>query len=505
MTDDATPLAFEHTPSRHRIRRAAVSVANAVTDGPSAVGVFVPSSGPVPRELGLDRAALTASGLEGKPGQTLTVPTSTGPMMVAVGVGDGAQVDAAELRNAAGAFARAAASHERLAVLLEEIASISAESAAQAVTEGVLLARYQFDILKSDSKAKPVRELTLIGADVEALNTGLERGVALAGATALARDLANTPHNYLTASRMAEIAGALGAELGFQVEVFDETQMAEMGIGGLLGVNAGSAEPPRLIKLSYSPTEAKGRLGMVGKGIMYDSGGLALKPGDAVHAAMKNDMSGAGAILAAVAALAETGARTAVTGYLMCTDSMPSSTAMAMGDVITIRGGTTIEVVNTDAEGRLVMADGLVLAREDGHDAIIDIATLTGACMRALGTEIAGVFGNNQGLVDQISAAGELTDEPVWQLPLYKGYRKQLDSPVADMKNLGYGEGGAITAALFLEEFVDDVPWAHIDMAGTALSTDGRPWHTPGCTGFGARLLVELATSFSAPADGGTR
>jgi leucyl aminopeptidase len=168
-----------------------------------------------------------------------------------------------------------------------------------------------------------------------------------------------------------------------------------------------------------------------------------------------------------------------------------------MGDVITIRGGTTIEVVNTDAEGRLVMADGLVLAREQAPDAIVDIATLTGASMRALGTEVASVFGNDQALVEQIKAAADETDEPVWQMPLYRGYRKQLDSPIADMKNLGYGEGGAITAALFLVEFVGDIPWAHIDIAGTAVSTDGRPWHTPGCTGFGARLLVELADGFT--------
>jgi leucyl aminopeptidase len=207
-------------------------------------------------------------------------------------------------------------------------------------------------------------------------------------------------------------------------------------------------------------------------------------------------MSGSGAILAAVAALAELGSTTAVTGYLMCTDSMPSGSAMAMGDVITIRGGTTIEVVNTDAEGRLVMADGLVLAREQAPDAIVDIATLTGASMRALGTEVASVFSNDQALADQVKAAAEATDEPVWQMPLYRGYRKQLDSPIADMKNLGYGEGGAITAALFLEEFVGGIPWAHIDIAGTAVSTDGRPWHAPGCTGFGARLLVELAHNF---------
>ncbi len=502
---DETPLALQHTPSRHSSRRASVAAAGTAIEGATAIGVLVPSTGAVPPEVGLDRAALTAAGFAAGPGSTLAVPSASGPLKVAVGVGDPARLDAAALRDAAAAFARAAASHERLAVMLTETGQVSAQDAAQAVTEGVLLARYRYDVLRSDSKATAVHELTLIGADPAPLDSGLNRGVALAGATALARDLANTPHNFLTASRMGDIAVALGDELGFDVEVFDEVAMAEMGIGGILGVNAGSAEPPRLIKLTYAPDQSTGRLAMVGKGIMYDSGGLALKPGDAVHAAMKNDMSGAAAILAAVAALAETGARTSVTGYLMCTDSMPSGTAMAMGDVITIRGGTTIEVVNTDAEGRLVMADGLVLAREDGHDAIIDIATLTGACMRALGTEVAGVFGNDQGLVDQIKAAGDLTDEPVWQLPLYQGYRKQLESPVADMKNLGYGEGGAITAALFLQEFVDGVPWAHIDIAGTAQSADGRPWHTPGCTGFGARLLVELATSFSAPSNGGTR
>ncbi len=403
---DETPMALQHTPSRHISRRAAVAAAGAAAEGATAVGVLVPSNGTVPAEIGLDRAALSASGFEGAAGSTLTVPSASGPMMVAVGVGDPARLDTAALRDAAAAFARAAAGHERLAVVLTEIGSVAAEEAAQAVTEGVLLARYRYDVLRSESKAKPVSELTLLGADPAALNDGINRGVALAGATALARDLANTPHNFLSASRMADIAVALGAELGFDVEVFDEVAMAEMGIGGILGVNAGSAEPPRLIKLTYAPDGSTGRLAMVGKGIMYDSGGLALKPGDAVHAAMKNDMSGAAAILAAVAALAETGATTSVTGYLMCTDSMPSSTAMAMGDVITIRGGTTIEVVNTDAEGRLVMADGLVLAREDGHDAIIDIATLTGACMRALGTEVAGVFGNDQALVDQIQDRG---------------------------------------------------------------------------------------------------
>ena len=197
--------------------------------------------------------------------------------------------------------------------------------------------------------------------------------------------------------------------------------------------------------------------------------------------------------------LAELGCPAQVTGFLCCTDNMPSGTALALGDVITMRGGTTVEVINTDAEGRLVMADGLVLSTEEPNDAIVDIATLTGACMRALGTQVAGVMGNDEGLVDQIRAAADSTDEPVWQLPLDKRYRKELDSTVADLRNLGGANAGAITAALFLAEFVGDVPWAHIDIAGTAQSTGEAGWQTAGCTGFGARLLVELAVHFSAP------
>jgi leucyl aminopeptidase len=213
-------------------------------------------------------------------------------------------------------------------------------------------------------------------------------------------------------------------------------------------------------------------------------------------------MSGAAAILAAMSVLSELGCTSAVTGYLMCTDNMPSGTAMALGDVITMRGGTTVEVINTDAEGRLVMADALVLATEEPTDAIIDIATLTGACMRALGTQVAGVMGNRQELVDQVRAAADATDEPVWQLPLEPRYRKELDSKVADLKNLGGANAGAITAGLFLAEFVGDVPWAHLDIAGTAQSAQDAGWQTAGCSGFGARLLVRLAMDFTAPANG---
>jgi leucyl aminopeptidase len=219
--------------------------------------------------------------------------------------------------------------------------------------------------------------------------------------------------------------------------------------------------------LRFTPEDAEGHLALVGKGIMYDSGGINLKPSDASHSQMKNDMSGAGAILAAMTVLKDLQCRTAVTGYLMCTDNMPSGSAMQLGDVLTMRNGKTVEVMNTDAEGRLVMADALALSVEDGADAIVDIATLTGACLRALGTEVAGVMGNDEELIGQVRAAGDKTDEPVWPLPMIRRYRSQLDSGIADMTNLGGPNAGSITAALFLEEYVDKTPWAHIDIAGT--------------------------------------
>jgi leucyl aminopeptidase len=497
MTSEAT-TAVDPVPSISRLDAVQIGVAPVAPGSATSVAVFVASDGDVDAGLGLDRERLVAAGFDASPGSTLVLPAASGPLLVAVGTGPAGSLDDATVRTAAAAFARAARGHADVAVPLAGLAGVEPDAAAAAVIEGVLLARYAYDALRREAKGTALERLTIVAdADVAA---GVTRGRALAAATSLARDLANTPHSHLSASIFADIAVNLGADRGLEVEVFDKEALIELGCGGLLGVNQGSAAPPRMIKLTYRPPgEPSGRLTFVGKGIMYDSGGLAIKPGDEVHAQMKNDMSGAAAVIGAMAQLAAVGCRTQVTGYLMCTDNMPSGTAMALGDVITIRGGTTVEVVNTDAEGRLVMADALVLATEEPVDAIVDIATLTGACMRALGTQVAGVIGNDQGLVDQVRAAAEATDEPVWQLPLEARYRKELESPVADLKNLGGANAGAITAGLFLAEFVGDVPWAHIDIAGTAQSTGDAGWQTAGCTGFGARLLVELATQFSAP------
>ena len=503
MSNDPATATFDPTPSLQRVAAVQIGISPVAPKRAPVVGVPVAVRGEVSALLGVDRKQLKAAGFDASIGSTAVVPGVEGGTAVAVGIGEAGRLDGAGLRNAAAAFARAASSHSRLAFSLDAVDSVAPEQAAQAVVEGVLLARYSYDPLRRQPRGNAVTRLTIVADANEkrSLTAGAERGKALAAATQLARDLANTPHSHLSATRLAEVAVAIGAERGLEVEVFDKDALVEMGCGGILGVNQGSAEPPRLVRLTYRPAsgEPSGRLALVGKGIMYDSGGIALKPGDEVHAQMKNDMSGAAAILAAMAELGDLGCTAQVTGFLCCTDNMPSGTALALGDVITMRGGTTVEVINTDAEGRLVMADGLVLSTEEPNDAIVDIATLTGACMRALGTQVAGVMGNSQALVDQIRAAADATDEPVWQLPLDTRYRKELDSTVADLRNLGGANAGAITAALFLAEFVGDVPWAHIDIAGTAQSGGDAGWQTAGCTGFGARLLAELAVQFSAP------
>jgi leucyl aminopeptidase len=496
----ATELA--PTTIHHRLDSVEVDVARSLPSAAGVIGVPVGPSGSVPRQVGLDRATVTALGFEGKLGQTLVVPRGDGPTVVAVGIGEAGELDAAALRDAGAAFARAAEQHAHLATNLTSVPAVAADVAAQAVTEGVLLASYRYLAHKRDPKAPKIERLTLVApADrVDGATKGAERGRALSTAVGLARDLANNPPGYLTATAMADTARAIAAASGLGIEVFDEDMLRELGCGGLLGVNAGSTEPPRMVKLTYNPRNPKGHVALVGKGVMYDSGGISLKPSDPMHALMKMDMSGAAAVLASMSALGALGCRNAVTGYLMCTDNMPSGSAMKLGDVLTIRGGTTVEIHNTDAEGRLVLADGLALATEEQPDAVVDIATLTGACLVALGPSVAGLLGNNQGWVEQVQAASTAADEPVWQLPLdSKRYRKLLDSDIADLKNIGGPYGGTITAAIFLSQFVGDVPWAHLDIAGPMNVGLDESWRTKGATGFGTRLLVELATRFTPP------
>jgi len=490
------------TPSIKQSAKVRITVARTVPDNATAVGVAVGESGAVPRDVGLDRDALAALGFEGKLGQSLVIPQGRKTAVVAVGVG-AARLDVAKLRDAAAAFARAASRHARLATALADVASgVTAEEAAQAVVEGVLLARYRYEVLKSSSKDTPLEELTLVTTAnrVKAETTGADRGHVLAAAGALARDLANAPPAHLTAARMADIAVEIGHTCGMKVEVFDKADLEKLGCGGMLGVNAGSTEPPRMVKMTYKPNKGNGRhLVLVGKGIMYDSGGINLKPAQGMQLFMKMDMAGAAAVLAAMSALPGLNCKSTVTAFLMCTDNMPSGSAQKMGDVLTQRNGKTVEIHNTDAEGRLILADGLSLAAEMKPDAIVNIGTLTGAILLALGEQIAGLFSNHDGFAHQVQAASDRTDESIWRMPLDKRYRKQIDSAIADLRNMGDAQPGSITAALYLEEFVDGIPWAHLDICGTMKVDADESWRSRGATGFGARLLAELAVNFSAP------
>lgn len=460
--------------------------------------IFVPAEGDLPEGVNVSRDALAAVGFTGKPNQTYSVAGET--LTVLVGVGEGL-TKGAKLRDAVAAFTRAAKEIGDLAVDVRGI-DIPVAEAAQMVTEGAVLSRYRWDELTSDPKTVPLEKLTIVTDDSVAAKEGIDRGLILSRIADLSRDLSNTPPRHLSAERFGEIAAKLGPEFGLEVEVYDRKQIMDMGLGGLLGVNAGSTEEPRMIKLKYRPENAKGHLALVGKGIMYDSGGISLKPSNAMHAAMKFDMMGAAAVFSSMTALKELGVEHDVTGWLMCTDNMPSGSATKLGDVLTIRGGKTVEVKNTDAEGRLVMADGLVLATEEEKrpDAILDIATLTGAAMMALGERTAAMLANNDDVATQLEAAAEATDESIWRMPLDHRYTDQLKSQVADLSNIGGSSAGLILAGLFLNEFVDGIAWGHLDIAGTMMSDRDDLWRSAGSTGFGARLLAEFAASFEVPA-----
>ncbi|MFF1572395.1 leucyl aminopeptidase [Leifsonia sp. NPDC058292] len=491
------PTDFTPVPSLAWLRDLEVAAVDETDPTLHAVGFVFADQGDAPDELGLDRAALRRAGFTGKAGDTLLLPQPSGPALVAVGAGPVAGLSPALLRDVAAAFSRATSSFERVGLRLMDVGDVDPVEAAQAVAEGLVLARYRYRALRAEHK-EPVltrAELSIAGAAAEALRAGVARASATVRAAAVGRDLANTPPGHLTAQNLGEVAVDLGAAYGFEVQVSDRQELIELGCGGLLGVNAGSAEEPRMIRLTYAGGSDR-KLALVGKGIMYDSGGISLKPSDPMHLLMKMDMGGAAAILGAFTALQQLGVSTTVSAWLMCTDNMPSGSAYKLGDVLTARGGKTVEVKNTDAEGRLAIMDGLVLATEWEPDAIIDVATLTGAALMALGTLTAALFSNDAGLAERVEAASAETNEQLWQLPLERSYRKQLDSDIADISNLGGPYAGATTAALFLDEFVAEVPWAHIDIAGTMQSATDDSWRSAGATGYGARLLTRLAESF---------
>jgi leucyl aminopeptidase len=467
------------------------------------VGVFSDRSSEGDFPAPLDGTFLTSQGFGAKPGEARVAPGSDGRLVVALGLGPSDEVTTAVFRKAAAALARAASRQERVATtLLGDVpGGLDVAAVAGAVAEGAVLGAYRFTALKSDPEGSSIVRFDVVGEGGEPVVAALAEGVAVAEAVCVARDLVNQPGGDLTPTAFAERATALGEAGGFRVEVLDKGAIEDEKMGGLLGVNRGSDEEPRFVKLAWEPDDARATVALVGKGITFDSGGLSLKTADGMIG-MKCDMAGAAAVLAAFSALDRLKPPVRVLGYLPLTDNMPGGDATRVGDVLRIRNGTTVEVLNTDAEGRLVLADGLAAASEDRPDAIVDLATLTGACMVALGTRIAGLMGNDEAFVGQVQAAADNAGERVWPLPLPDDMRKSLDSEVADLKNIASGRyGGALVAGVFLQEFVEaGTPWAHLDIAGPADAQDEDVETRKGGTGFGVRTLLRLLADVEPPA-----
>ena len=398
----------------------------------------------------------------------------------------------------------ARARKEASALGAEEIALLFApgkdmEAMAGVIVEGIQLASYQFN--KYRSNAKPPAELktlTLFAPGLRrtaAAQKSVELAETVAPAVFLARDLVNEPPSMTTASFLGEQAERFCRGSGLSVEVWGKKKIAAMKLAGLLAVNRGSHEEPRFIKIHYKPAgKTKKKVALIGKGITFDSGGLSLKPAKSMET-MKLDMAGGAAVIASMSCLPKLNLDVEVTGYVPTTDNLPGHNAQKPGDVIRYLNGKTIEVLNTDAEGRLILADALALAAQQKPDSMINLATLTGACMVALGTQVAGIFSNHQALADDLIRCGRDSGEKLWQLPLVKEYREMIKSSVADMKNIGGAHGGAITAALILQEFVGSTPWAHLDIAGPSFAESDSALCPKGGTGFGVRTLLKFLST----------
>jgi len=386
-----------------------------------------------------------------------------------------------------------------------EFGEAEAREVGMAIAEGVLLGTYRFDRYRREPRAgrRHLREVTVAAGStaVTAIESGLSAGEHTAAATCLARDLVNEPAGTLSPPRMTEIAREVaGRGSGLEFKLFSPEDMTRMGMGGILGVSQGSHHPPQLIQLHYRPAvKPKGKVALIGKGLTFDSGGLSIKSSEGMTT-MKCDMAGSAAVLGAMSSLPEIAPAVEVVGLLGMAENMPGGGAIRPGDVLKIMNGKTVEVLNTDAEGRLVLADCLSYASTlEGVDAAIDLATLTGACVVALGPMTSGVMGNNRSLVSGILEAAGAAGEKMWELPLYPEYREHIRSDIADVKNTGIRWGGAITAGLFLQEFVrPDLAWTHIDIAGPAFGDKAYSYIGKGGTGAGVRTLIRYLNNRAA-------
>ncbi|MEU5277694.1 leucyl aminopeptidase [Streptomyces asoensis] len=479
------------------------------------IGVAKGAKGPIvaPGAEAVDKAydgrlaaVLETLGASGAEGEVTKLPAPAGfkaPLVLAVGLGTEPAKDAGfepeALRRAAGSAARTLTGAKKAAFALP----VTDAADLGAIGEGVVLGAYSFDAYKADgndARAKngkaPLAEAALLGGKPRdaAHKAALLRAAAVGQELNRARDLINMPPNDLDPQAFAALAQTAAKEHGIKVQVLDEKALTKGGYGGILGVGAGSASAPRLVKLSYTSSKADKTLAFVGKGITYDSGGISLKPAGH-NETMKCDMSGAAAVFAAVVAAARLGLEVNVTGWLALAENMPSGSATRPGDVLRMYSGKTVEVLNTDAEGRLVLADALWAASAEKPDAIVDVATLTGAMMLALGSRTFGIMANDDAFRTAVHEAAEEVGEPAWPMPLPEHLRKGMDSSVADIANMGERMGGGLVAGLFLREFVGEgITWAHLDIAGPAFNEGGPFGYTPkGGTGTAVRTLVRLA------------
>jgi leucyl aminopeptidase len=455
---------------------------------------------------GIIRSVIESEELKGKEGDTAYLHLSgTGKTkakrLLLLGVGAREDFKTPQISQFAGAAVRSLRAKNIKSISVVPRVEGDAEKIASACAEGASIALFDPDKYRTvDKEERTIDRLiiSIAGADADAITRGAERGRIIGESVNFTRDMANEPGGYMTPTDMAERAREVAGEFGLSIDVLDEARMEQEGMGALLSVSAGSEQPAKLIILKYTPREAgandeqsKELLAFVGKGVTFDSGGISIKPGENMEL-MKYDMTGGATVIGAMRAIAQLKPPIPVLGVVPATENLPSGKATKPGDVVRAMNGKTIEIINTDAEGRLILADAIAYAKKLGATRVVDMATLTGAVSIALGDVNTAILGTDQELIDEVIAAGREVGERFWQLPLDKEYSKQIKSDIADIKNTGGRKAGTITAAAFLKEFADGISWAHLDIAGTAWGDDAKPYRSKGPTGIAVRTLLNI-------------
>ncbi len=450
-------------------------------------------------------ADLIASGeVTGKAMETVLLHKPAGmkaKRLLLIGGGKAKSFSSSELRKLSGAAVRNLKAKE-LKSFSFVAPSSGGEESVKAIVEGAFIGNFDPDYYKSDRKEQKIEELAIVapqGANQKSLRTAMEQGRIIGESQNFTRDLVNEPSNRMTPTVLADRAKQMCDEVGLQCEIYGPDKIKELKMGAFWSVAQGSDEEPRLIVMRYEPARARKKpvLGLVGKGVTFDTGGISIKPADGMEK-MKYDMAGGAAMIGAMRAIAQLKPNVRVIGIVCATENMPSGKAQKPGDVQIAMSGKSIEIINTDAEGRLVLADGLHYARQLGCTHLIDAATLTGACVVALGMVNAGIFSNDEDFYNSFSKSLEKSGEKMWRLPVDEEYREMIKSSIADIVNSGGRWGGAVTAAMFLKEFVEDTPWIHLDIAGVAWMEDNKPWIAKGPSGVPVRSLAEFARDFAA-------